>query len=412
MNYLGGSNFASQNNNDRPKVKFYKKKWFKILAVLVGLFLIIGGAFAWKTGNILNKISKGGLFNSLAHVLPGINNKLKGEEDGRVNLLLMGMRGENVPGGGTLADTIMLFSILPKENKLSIISIPRDLYVDNPVWSNKTKINAVYAAGEENDKKQGIQEMEKVVGDIAGLSINYGVSINFQGFKQLIDAIGGIQITLEKDFDEAVQFNEPHVCNSFFTIPTGKWQNKIKSSHTVITNGVARKVNVKVPMYPLCTAPLETLECGGSFKLSAGTQTLNGEQALCYARSRATSNDFERAKRQQQIIKLVENKLLSAGTLMDFGKLNGVLNSLGDNVRSDLQPWEMKRFYDLYTGMKNTQISQRVLENTTEGLLYNPTNMPKEVGYILLPIGDNYDKIREMAKNIFNLPPQTDIQPK
>jgi hypothetical protein len=102
---------------------------------------------------------------------------------------------------------------------------------------------------------------------------------------------------------------------------------------------------------------------------------------------------------------------LSAGTLTDFGKLNGILNSLGDNVKSDLEPWEMKRFYDLYTGMQNPQVYQRVLENSDEGLLYNPPET-KETGYILLPIGDNYDKIRDMAKNIFTLPKQSDIQPK
>lgn len=411
MVYLENSNLAGQNNNSRPAVRFYKRKWFKILAVVAVLFLIIGGSLAWKTGSILNKVFKGGLFESLVHALPGVKDELKGEADGRINILLIGMRGENVPGGGTLADTIVLIGIAPKENKISMISIPRDLYVDNPVWGNKTKINAVYAAGEENGKERGIQEMEKVIGDIAGLPVNYGISINFEGFKRLIDAIGGVQITLDAPFDESVQFNEPHVCNSFFTIPTGKFQNKFKSYHTVIVNGIEKKVGVKVPMYPLCTAPPDTLECGGSFKLPAGTQTLTGEQALCYARSRATSNDFERAKRQQQIIQLVKNKLLSAGTITDFGKMNEILNSLGDNVRSDLQPWEMKRFYDLYMKMGSPQIYQRVLENTTEGLLYNPPQT-KETGYILLPVGDNYAKIREMAKNIFNLPPQTDIRPK
>jgi anionic cell wall polymer biosynthesis LytR-Cps2A-Psr (LCP) family protein len=145
--------------------------------------------------------------------------------------------------------------------------------------------------------------------------------------------------------------------------------------------------------------------------LPAGKQTLNGEIALCYARARYTSSDFERAKRQQQVIQLIKDKLLSAGTLTDFGKLNGIADSLGDNVRSDAQPWEMKRLYDLYTGMQNPQSFQRVLENSEEGLLYTPPET-KETGYILLPIGDNYDKIREMAQNIFTLPPQTDIQPK
>lgn len=399
MVYLERAGYSgSQENPEKKRIKLFKRKWFRLLAVLVGIVLIVGGVMAWKTGWVLNKISGGGLFSSLLHSLPGVSDELKGEDDGRINLVLLGMRGENVPGGGTLADTIMILSVVPKENKISMISVPRDLYVDNPVWGNKTKINAVYAAGEENGKKQGLPEMERVLSNITGLPIEYGISINFAGFKQLIDAIGGVEITLNQPFEEPTQFDEPHVCDpNVFTVPTGTYEIK-KNKRGKIT-----------ATYPLCTNPNK--ECGGTFKLPAGKQTLNGDQALCYARSRVTSSDFERAKRQQQIIQLVKEKLLSAGTLMDFGKLNGILDSLGDNVRSDLQAWEMKRFYELYTGMQNPQTFQRVLENSEEGLLYNPPQT-EETGYILLPIGDNYNKIREMAKNIFNLPKQSDIQPK
>ncbi len=218
---------GNQKKPEKKKVKLFKRKWFRLFAVIASIILIVGGVFAWKTGGILNKISGGGLFNSLIHSLPGVNDELKGEKDGRINLVLLGMRGENIPGGGTLADTIMILSIVPKENKISMISVPRDLYIDNPVWGNKTKINAVYAAGEENGKKQGFAEMEKVLSDVTGIPIEYGISINFEGFKQLIDAIGGIEITLDQPFEEAMQFNEPHVCDpNVFTVPTGTFEIK------------------------------------------------------------------------------------------------------------------------------------------------------------------------------------------
>ena len=88
------------------------------------------------------------------------------------------------------------------------------------------------------------------------------------------------------------------------------------------------------------------------------------------------------------------------------------MNSLGDNLRIDMEIWEMKRFIELYKEKndKNYQIYQRVLENSEEGLLYNPPE--NGAGYILLPRGDNYDKIHEMCQNIFTLPPQSDIKPK
>jgi polyisoprenyl-teichoic acid--peptidoglycan teichoic acid transferase len=390
------------------KTKFYKKRWFKIVAPILLLLIIGGGLLSLKTGSVLNKITKGGLLNSIAHNIPGISDELKGEKDGRVNVLLLGMRGADLPGGGTLADTIILVSIKPQENQVSMISIPRDLYVTVPGTQDRQKINAVHAYGEQKSKGQGMEDMKTIIGEVTGLPIHYAISTNFAGFKQLVDAVGGVDITLDQPFDESVQFNEPHACDSFFNIPTGEYDNKYAKVYFPGTKTVKRKRLVK--SYPLCTAPLDTLECGGAFKLPAGKQTLNGEQALCYARSRATSNDFERAKRQQLMLQLIKDKMLSVGTLTDFSKVNAILNSLGDNVRTDMQLWEMQRFYDIYKKMQNLQIHQRVLENSEEGLLYHPEE--GTAGYILLPIGDNYDKIREMAANIFTLPEQSDIKPK
>ena len=399
----------SRENNAKVKKHFYSKKWFKVFFTILIILLIGGGFFAWKTGNLINKISEGGILRSLSHAIPGVKDELKGEKDGRINVLLLGMRGEGVVGGGTLADTIIVLSILTAENKISMISIPRDLYVNNPGWGNKTKINAVYAAGEENNKKNGMKDMETVVGEVTGLPIHYGASVNFESFKQIIDAIGGVEITLDQPFQEGIQFNKPHVCDSFFTIPTGTYEDKTVKYLSKSTGIYKTRI---VASYPLCTAPESTLECGGNFSLPAGKQTLSGEKALCYVRSRETSSDFERAKRQQVMIKSVKDQMLSIGTLTDFSKINGILEALGENARTDMQLWEVKAFYDLYKKNPDVQIYQRVLENSEEGLLYNPTDMPKEVGYILLPIGDNYDRIHEMAKNIFTLQAQSDIKPK
>jgi hypothetical protein len=109
-------------------------------------------------------------------------------------------------------------------------------------------------------------------------------------------------------------------------------------------------------------------------------------------------------------MQLIKDKMTSVGTLTDFSKVNGILNSLGDNARSDMQLWEMQKLYDIYKKIPNAEVHQRVLENSEEGLLYFPGE--SAAGYILLPIGDNYDKIHDMAQNIFTLPPQSDIKPK
>jgi polyisoprenyl-teichoic acid--peptidoglycan teichoic acid transferase len=401
MSYLR----SSKNNysaGSPTKKKFYKKRWFQILLVLAILLAIAGGVFFEKTSVVLNKISKGGVLSSLVHNIPGVSNELKGEKDGRVNILLLGMRGEDLPGGGLLADSIEVISIVPAQNKVAMISIPRDLYVTVPGTQDKQKINAVHAYGEQKGKGQGLEDIKTAVGEVTGLPIHYVASINFTGFKQLVNAIGGVDVTLDQPFDESMQFNEAHVCDgNAFTVPTGKYETKTKRNKKT---GIL-KITAQ---YPLCTNP--QTECGGDFKLSAGKQTLNGDQALCFARSRVTSSDFERAKRQQYVIPQVKNKMLSAGTLSDFSKINGILNSLGDNVRSDMQLWEMQKLYDLYKKIPDASVVQRVLEDSEEGLLYNPPQ--GDAGYILLPRGDNYDRIHNMTQNVFTLPVQSDIKPK
>ena len=402
---LGKKKDENEKNFFKPKL--YKRRWFKVGMFFLLLFFIGGGLVFWKVGSITNKISEGNFLESFIHSIPGVKDELKGEEEGRINILLLGMRGADLPGGGTLADTIILASIKPKENKVSMISIPRDLYVTVPGTNDKQKINAVHAYGEENGKKEGMQNMKKIVEEVSGLSVHYAVSINFNGFKKLIDAVGGVEITLDAPFEEAVQFNEPHVCDSFFNVPTGEYQNKTVKYFSKTSQIYKTRI---VASYPLCTAPKETLECGGDFRLPTGKQTLNGEKALCYARSRTTSNDFERARRQQLILKLIKDKMMSVGTLTDFSKVNATMDALGENARTDMEIWEIKRMYDLYKETNNPEIYQRVLENSEEGLLYYPGE--SAAGYILLPIGENYDKIREMTKNIFTYPAQTNIKPK
>jgi LCP family protein required for cell wall assembly len=383
------------------KRKFYQKKWLRIILIILVVFLVAGGFLLWKTGWTLNKISGGGILSSIIHAVPGVEEKLKGENEDRINIMLLGMRGENIPGGGLLADTIMVVSIKPSENKASIISIPRDLYVSNPGWGNQTKINAVYAAGEENGKKQGISDMKKVVSDVLGMPIHYGVVTNFKGFVDLINALGGIDINLDQPFYESIQFREQHVCDgNVFTIPSGEYEIKKKKDTGRIT-----------AKYPLCYPDPKYQECGGNFQLPAGNNHLDGQKALCYVRSRVTSSDFERAKRQQIVLQAIKEKAFSVGTLTDFAKINNTLQALGDNAKTDMEVWEMQRLFGIYQKMSDIQLFQRVLENSEEGLLYSP-GLDETAGYILLPRAGDYSQIHLMFENIFSLPPQSDIKPK
>jgi hypothetical protein len=184
----------------------------------------------------------------------------------------------------------------------------------------------------------------------------------------------------------------------------------VPANDTEVKTSKRRDGSIATRHFPLCFTKTPS-ECGGNFTLSAGDVTLSGDQALCFVRSRETSSDFERAKRQQIILQKIQEKATSIGTLSDFSKINAMLDVLGNNVKTDMQAWEMKRMYDIYKGMQNIKIAQRVLENSEEGFLYAPQETP-ERGYTLQPIGDNYDRIHEMFKNIFTIPAQSDINPK
>lgn len=331
--------------------KIYQKRWFKFLAVVVLIIVAVGGYFAWKTGYILNKISNSE--NSALGSLLGSGTTPE-EQDGRINVLLLGMRGANMPGGGLLADSIMVASFDTKNNKVGLISVPRDLWVQIPGTGERGKLNSVYSHWESGGRGQGIEKMKEIMGTITGLKINKAAAINFEGFRQLVDAVGGVDVRLSKSFSEPLQFVEGN-------------------------------------------------ECGGAFTLPAGTNHLGGEKALCYARARVTTNDFDRSKRQQVVLKALKDKMISLGTLADFGKLNKILDIVGANVKTDLTPEEMKVFYDQYASMKDADILQLVFENSEKGLLKVP-EAGTGLGYVLVPIAgqDNYSRLQDACRNIFS----------
>ena len=372
----------------------HKKRRFPRKALLgIGLvaLAVFGAAALWLGPTLFKVAPNAGVVSSLFRSIPGVAGGLKATDDGRTNVVLLGMRGEGVEGGGLLADTIMVASVREGSNKVSLFSVPRDFYVEVPELGEKRKINAVYALGEDKRRGLGMEHMKEVLSEILGQEMHYAVAIDFAGFEQLVDALGGVDVYLEEPFVEPLQFHQERVCDpNVFTVPSGNFEEKISDS--------TGKVKVR---YPLCYNPDE--ECGGVFEVPAGENTLNGEEALCYVRARETSTDFDRARRQQEVLKEIKDKALSLGLVSDFDKINGMLKALGDNVRTDLQLWEMKEFFEMAQTFESPEINQRVLENSEEGLLYTPEEQG-DAGYILLPRGESYDRIHEAFAEM--LPPE------
>lgn len=237
--------------------------------------------------------------------------KLNGEGDGRVNILLIGKGG---PGheAPDLTDTLLLASIDPVQNEAALVSVPRDLYVETET-GYETKINAVYslakqarlANGDDSDadreaaENAGLSAIKSSVSDVLGVPVHYYAMVDFTAFKEAINTVGGIT------------------------------------------------VNVEEPLYDQSVA---WLLGGNPLIADEGLQTFDGDRALLYARSRKGSSrgDFDRTERQRQIIVALQQKVLSLGTFSNPFKVVELLNTLGGNVRTDLNGInELRRLYEI-----------------------------------------------------------------
>ncbi len=249
--------------------------------------------------------------------------------DGRVNVLVAGIGGDGHPGG-TLTDSLQIFSIDRVNNKVTLTSVPRDLYVKGS--GGYSKINAVSEYGEQLQKGSGTSALKKAVGDVLGVTISNVAVIDFSGAIQIIDAMGGIDITVP----EALY--DPYFPDD-------------------ATKGYA-PLNIK-----------------------AGAQKMDGKTALRYARSRETTSDFARSGRQQQVIQAVKKKAIGAG--MSPVKINAIITAVSKNVRTDLQQGEILSLLNTYKSADNA--GSFVLDTSdTLGLLTSTSSA--ETGYIAVPI--------------------------
>ncbi len=340
-----------------------KKPWFK--RPLFYIFMIIAvflGYFSFRLGLTYNSITVENepLWKSVVGLVFNLDgeekikndpNPMPSPEEKRFDVLILGIRGESdsdVEGaGGLLTDTILIASFDRDTKKAAMISIPRDLYIDLTMTAKngkqvevKGKINEMYEKGLANGG--GIDMAEKVISKITGTYIDKTVVFDFSAFKEIVETLGGIDIYLEKPFKESTQW-------------------------------------------------------GYEFSLPAGNNHLNGEQALYYARSRYSTNDFDRAKRQQGIIIAIKNKAFTLGFLTNPLKINSLLSDLKGNLRTDFQIWDINDVlalagsFDPKQAVKNYVIS-------TDNLVYETHATGGE--YILLPKDANYAGIKNLFKNI------------
>ena len=360
------SKFSPPEENERKKI------WIKILAgvfLLAAFLFLSGGAyFVWKicsvsqkitVENIENKKPASLISNVRSIIAPIANSKknlklLSGEKEGRINILLLGIAGEKNPGKN-LTDTIMIMSISTDSKKVALLSLPRDLYANVPDTNRWTKINSIYQYGSGNNI--GIELIKKSVENITDLKIHYFLVMDFEGFKKIIDDIGGINVSVEKDIYDS--------------------------------------------RYPGPNYSYET------FEIKKGLHKMNGETALKYARERHSDSegDFGRAKRQQKVIQSFKNKVFSLKTFLNVFTFNKLLNTLEENIKTNIRLDEIESFIDLSRKVDSQNIANTVVDAWKEDSLLKVSHVyyGNTRVFILVPRVGNYSEIQDLAQNVFDL---------
>ncbi|NCN99623.1 LCP family protein [Candidatus Falkowbacteria bacterium] len=322
-----------------------------VILVFSSKILISGqsGSTWWPQGEMF--------INSLRHLVPSADKKIKGEENDRINILLLGMGGEGHEGS-SLTDTIMLASFQPSSKQTSLISLPRDLVA--PI-SNWQKINSINAYAEQKEAGSGGTATAAAMSELLQVPIEYYVRIDFSGFATIIDELGGITVNVENTLDD---YSYPIL---------GQEDN------------------------PDYYARFEHLH------IEKGRQNMNGSLALKYARSRHAAgiegSDFARARRQQLVLEAVKEKLLSSNILLNPIIVTKLISELNKNISTNLNVWEILRLWDLFKDIDRSAIINKVLSDAPDNLLVSGRG--EGGAYILTPRSGNFAEIRNLVQNIF-----------
>lgn len=363
-----------------PVQKGKRKKWIiRIVLILFVVALAIGG-YVFVRGLIAGgNVFKGNILDVFQNV------PLKQDENGRSNVLIVGT-SEDDPGheGATLTDSMMILSLDQNQKNAYMISIPRDLYVKYGQACNSGysgKINEYFGCikeGEGVEADRGALAKEAgFVGEIMGLDVQYGVNVNYTVMRELVNAVGG-SITVN------IESRDPRgQMDSNFDWKCGVGDRKVTRAE------VLRRCPPSGHFIDLPNGPVE----------------LNAERALYLAQARGDKaptygfeqSNFDREKNQQKIIKALREKAFSAGVLADFGKVSGVIDALGNNLRTTFDAKEFRTLVSLAQDIKNENIQSISLIDGDTPIM--TTDMVNGLSVVVPAAGTyDYSGLRELLQ--------------
>jgi LCP family protein required for cell wall assembly len=258
----------------------------------------------------------------------------------RVNILLLGIDQRPNEEGPWRSDTMIVVTIDPRSMTAGALSIPRDLYVEIPGYGEQ-RINMAHFLGDAYGYPGGGPALTmKTIEYNLGIPVHYYIRINFQGFREVIDRLGGITIDVEKEIWD-------------YRYPDGQY------GYTTI-------------------------------HIPAGTQLMDGRTALQYARTRHSGSDFDRLRRQQQVLMAIRKKALRLDLIP---KIPALASAMGQTVSTNLQLGEVVTLAQIASQIDAEDIHFAVIdESMTVPIVLD------DGAEVLFP---KRDKIREAVQEIF-----------
>ncbi|MEK7123084.1 MAG: LCP family protein [Patescibacteria group bacterium] len=350
--------------SELPSYQTYRSPLPRVLAACSIFFLLLGATAVLSYQNAQDESSILSQtwqtitsFPPLRGLAENANADLD-SDDGRINILLMGIGG-GAHEGAYLTDTIILASIHPDTHRVALISIPRDLLVplDGYGWR---KINNANAFGEMKQEGYGGEFARRTVEQILGVPIQYYLRVDFQGFADIVDILGGLSITVDNSFTD---YKYPTLDKKYQTVSFEK-----------------------------------------------GPQIVDGQRALMYVRSRHSldnneGSDFARSRRQQKILAAVKEKVFSTTLFFRPQKISEILDAVKSNISTNMEVWEMLTAANSLKKIDLNNIITVVLDDDVGGML---TSEVIDGAYVLRPRGGSFAALQEKAKNIFLEAPSDD----
>ncbi|MFZ2126244.1 MAG: LCP family protein [Candidatus Microsaccharimonas sp.] len=333
----------------RPRRKSVRIiKW--VVIVLLAIGALVAGYIILKTVLASNNVFQGSIFDIVK------NQPLKEDEYGRSNFVIFGTAEDDAGhGGADLTDSIMVLSIDQDKKDAYMLSLPRDLWVQYEeicTVGNQGKLNAAYfcASNDGEDEAAGAAALQAQAKNITGLDIQYYIHLNFTAVVQAVDAVGGVDVTIETSDPRGI------LDRNF------DWK----------CNYTCYYVNYK----------------------QGEVAHLDGEHALALSRARNAQGgyglpggNFDREKNQQMIVKALREKALSAGTLTNLGAVTGLIDALGNNLRTNIETKEIQTLMDLGQSIdSNAIVSLSLVEEDNELVttgMYNGQSIVRPIAGLL-----------------------------